>query len=183
MNRTSRAVIAAAAVVLLIVVGWTVAQRLAPDGSPTPPAVPRSADAFPLTVDHVFDGDTIAATAHTPNDLVPGSAPIRIRLIGIDAPEGTPEPECGADAARARLAALLPEGSTVWAALDQEPYDRYERLLAYLWTDDGEFVNLALVAEGDAVALRVEPDTTHHALFDAAESAARTAGLGQWSAC
>ena len=148
------------------------------DGTPA-----RPDDAIALTVTYVFDGDTIEARAATPNDLVPSTEPFRVRLIGIDTPEGTPTAECWADEARAHLARLLPEGSTVWAAPDTEPRDRYDRALFYLWTDDGRFVNYELVAAGDAVTLRIAPNTAHARLLSDAEGRAAASGAGQWGAC
>lgn len=144
---------------------------------------PRPADAFALIVVHVFDGDTIEARTPVPNDVVPTADPVRIRLIGIDTPEGTPAPQCWADQARDRLRGMLPEGSTVWATPDLEWRDGYDRTLLYLWTDNGRFVNYETVAAGDADAMLVEPNGAHHALFVAAEEAARAAGAGKWGAC
>ena len=143
----------------------------------------RPADAFALIVVHVFDGDTIEARTSQPNDVLPSVAPVRIRLIGVDTPEGTPAPECWADQARDRLRGMLPEGSTVWASPDLEWRDGYDRTLLYLWTDDGRFVNYEAVAAGDADAMLVEPNGAHHELFVDAEAAARAAGAGKWGAC
>ncbi|HEX5859001.1 MAG TPA: thermonuclease family protein [Microbacterium sp.] len=184
----------------LVIAGIAVWVLSRPDAAATPPAadpaasaapsasVPtRPADAFPMTVGYVFDGDTIELQHGTPNDVVTTTAPIRVRLIGIDTPEGTPAPECWSDEARSHLAAVAPEGATVWVALDpagiDASWDRYDRRLFYLWTDDGRFVNHELMAAGDAEALRVEPNDAHHALFVTAQAAARAAGVGQWGAC
>jgi len=148
------------------------------------PAVPgRPADAFALTVEYVYDGDTIRATIASPNDVVTTRDPFRIRLIGIDTPEGTPTVECGADEARARLRELLPEGSRVWAAADRESWDRYDRRLFYLWTDDSTFVNHALVAAGHAEAMPVRPNVRHAELFADAEDEARASEIGRWGSC
>ncbi len=147
----------------------------------TPP--PRPGDAFALTVASVWDGDTLRATVDTPNDLVPTTDEVRIRLIGIDTPELTPGEECGAIEARDALRALLPDGSTVWAAPDLDPVDGYGRLLLYLWTDDGRFVNYELVATGAAEAIRVAPNDAHFELLSDAEASARAAGAGQWATC
>ena len=152
----------------------------------------RPADAFPMTVGYVFDGDTIELQHDAPNEAVTTTAPIRVRLIGVDTPEGTPAPECWADEARAHLAALAPEGATVWVGLDAAgldaaglgaSWDRYDRRLFYLWTDDGRFVNYELVAAGDAEALRVAPNDAHPPLFVGAQAAAQAAGAGRWGAC
>ena len=140
-----------------------------------------------MTVGYVFDGDTVELQHANPNDVVSTTGPVRVRLIGIDTPEGTPAPECWADEARASLAALAPEGSTVWVGLDpagiEASWDRYDRRLFYLWADDGRFLNYELVAAGDAEALRVEPNEAHHPLFATAQAAAQAGGAGQWGAC
>jgi micrococcal nuclease len=131
------------------------------------------------TVVRVVDGDTLVvevAGRHEP-----------VRLIGIDTPE-TVHPdrpaECFGAEASARLAALLPPGATVRLTRDVEPRDVYDRLLAYVErTPDGLLVNVAQVAEGYAEASHHPPNTVHRDRLDAAERAARTAGLGLWSAC
>lgn len=144
---------------------------------------PRPADAFRLTVAYVYDGDTILARVNEPNDVVTADQPIRIRLIGINAPEGTPSPECWADEARTHLAEILPEGAIVWAAPDTDTWDDYDRRLFNLWTDDGRFVNHELVAAGQAEAMRVWPNVEFDDLLVAAEADAAASGAGKWGAC
>lgn len=187
---TTVAVIAIAAAVLVGVIrlsACTAGIEHAPTTTPTSSSaagIPsRPPEAFALTVGHVFDGDTIEARMRQPNDVVTTTEPIRIRLIGIDTPEGTPSPECWADEARRHLAQLLPEGSTVWAAPDAETRDDYDRLLLNLWTDEGVFVNHALVAAGDAEAIRVWPNVAFFDLLSAAQAEAEASGAGQWGAC
>lgn len=151
-----------------------------------PPAAgvpPRPDAAFPMTVTYVFDGDTIEARMPEPNDIVTTANPIRIRLIGIDTPEGTPTPECWAEEARDQLRALLPEGATVWAAPDRDSWDDYRRRLFNLWTDDGRFVNHELVAAGSAEAIRVWPNVEFFDLLAAAQAGAEASGAGMWTAC
>jgi micrococcal nuclease len=143
----------------------------------------RPADAFAMTVEYVIDGDTVKARVFEPNDVLPSTEQVSVRLIGIDTPEVHPDTECWGVEASASLSAMLPEGSTVWAAPDQEWRDRYDRALLYLWAEDGRFLNLELVRAGDAEALVVEPNDAHRALFAAAEASARAEGIGQWGAC
>lgn len=152
-----------------------------PSLDPTVPARPD--EAFALPVDHVYDGDTIRATVITPNAVVTTDEPVRIRLIGIDTPEGTPTVECWADEARDHLSGLLPVGDRVWAVPDRDSWDDHGRRLFYLWTDDGTFVNHELVAAGDAVAIRVRPNDVHFALLSAAQDAAEAASVGRWAHC
>lgn len=181
------ALIVAAAVVTAVWVGaWVVPALRGSDGGSYSPAseVPeRPGDAFALTVDHVVDGDTLRATVVAPNEVVTTREQIRIRLIGIDTPEMTPSAECGAEAAGDHLRELLPEGARVWASVDRDSSDRYERRLFYLWTDDGVFVNLHLVAAGHAEAMPVRPNLRHADLFAAAEEQARASGRGRWGSC
>jgi endonuclease YncB( thermonuclease family) len=92
-----------------------------------------------VLVRSVVDGDTIdVATVG------------RVRLLGIDAPEigrvfDTPAP-FGREA-RDRLTQLVLHR---WVRLEQEgaALDVYSRHLAYVLTEDGQFVNATLVQEG-----------------------------------
>ena len=123
----------------------------------------------------VVDGDTLLAR-------IRGRA-VRVRLIGVDAPETWLRRDCfGAEATRA-LRRLAPPGTRLRVTGDAEPYDRYRRRLLYLWTPRGAFVNAALVRGGFARAMEVPPDTRHVAALRAAESDARRAGAGLWAAC
>lgn len=177
------------AVVVLVLVAALIAADRDPDPTPEPARAPsaemppRPPDAIAMTMEYAYDGDTIRARAVEPTALLATTDAVRVRIIEIDTPEGTPTIECGADEARDHLAALLPEGSRLWAGAESEPQDRYGRWLLHLWTDDGRFVAGELVAAGDATALRVPPNVTHAALFSAVQAEAEAAGRGQWSAC
>jgi micrococcal nuclease len=146
-------------------------------GTPQPPA-----GAIRLTVEDVVDGDTLRARALDAGVLEVGAS-TRVRLIGIDTPEVHPELQCGGREAAERLAALLPEGSTVWAAPDAEVRDRYDRALLYVWAEDGGFVNHALVAEGLAATMVIAPNDAHAPLLAGAEQDAREAAAGSWASC
>lgn len=147
-------------------------------GSPT--EVPPGANA---RVDRVVDGDTIDVDVHTDGRVTRE----RVRLIGIDTPE-TKKPdtpvECFGPEASRRTESLLPPDTWVTLTVDRETRDPYGRLLAYVhrWSD-GLFVNLALVADGYASTLRIEPNTARAEEFQRAEASARTRRLGQWGAC
>jgi endonuclease YncB( thermonuclease family) len=155
-----------------------------PPSGPSETGIPsRPLAAFALTVTYVSDGDTIEARVQTPNEVVTSANPVRIRLIGVDAPERTPPADCWADEARAYLTRLLPVGSTVWAVPDTETWDDYDRRLFYLWTDDDRFVNHELVAAGDAETMRIWPNVEHHELLAEAQAQAEASGAGRWGAC
>ncbi|WP_419920763.1 thermonuclease family protein [Candidatus Poriferisodalis sp.] len=127
----------------------------------------------------VVDGDTIDV------DISGNRTPVR--LIGIDTPEKTGgylPAECGGDAATVRTRQLLPPGTEVLLQRDAELYDRYDRLLAYVYrASDGLFVNRYLVLDGYAGTMHFEPNTQHRAVLDAAQSDARAAGRGIWTDC
>jgi micrococcal nuclease len=150
------------------------APTLGSNHSTAPPGIPPGAER--LTVDHVHDGDTLWAIDAT-------GEPVKIRLIGVDTPEVSDPIECYAGQARDRLTELAPKKSMLWAIEDQEPVDRYGRALLYLWTEDGTFINLELVADGFGVALRVRPNDHFYPELKAAESSAKAEERGLWGAC
>ena len=84
-----------------------------------------------------------------------------MRLLNVDAPETVDpnsEVECLGPEASQRLKELLPEGSTVDLAFDDERTDRYGRTLAGVYAD-GELVNAQLASEGLAVPMTVGSNT------------------------
>ncbi len=127
----------------------------------------------------VIDGDTM--------DVDLDGRRATVRFLGIDTPEKTGgylPAECGGDAATRRTSELLPPGTEVFLQRDDEPYDRYDRLLAYVYrADDGLFVNRYLVLDGYAATMHFEPNTHHRAVLDAAQADARAADRGIWSDC
>jgi micrococcal nuclease len=137
-----------------------------------------SGPATNATVARVVDGDTIHVDRNGHEDT--------IRLIGMDTPE-TKKPntavECFGHEASAHLTELLPVGTRVRLERDAEERDRYDRILAYVYREDGMFVNLAMVADGYAGQLTVPPNVAHADDLTEAARVARTQGKGLWSAC
>ncbi len=144
-----------------------------------PTSTPGSELVPNAVVVRVVDGDTIDVDIDGRRESV--------RLIGIDTPEksgGIREPECFGNEATIRMEELLVPGDPVYLERDEELYDRFDRVLAYVHrTSDALFVNHQLVLEGFAEAFRFEPNTFHAELFAAAESDARAAARGLWAAC
>jgi len=134
------------------------------------------------TIVRVVDGDTVVvaiADAEGKDE--------KVRLIGIDTPE-TKKPntpvECYGPEASTRLHELLPEGTAVTLDRDAEERDVYGRLLAYVHrTDDGLFVNEAMVDDGFASTLTIAPNVAHVEQFRAGADAARAQRRGLWGAC
>ena len=133
----------------------------------SPPKVTRSES---VLVNAVFDGDTIDVSTYG-----------RVRLLGIDAPEtshGLDTPAPFGREARERLASLLMHR---WIRLEMEgtPLDVYNRHLAYVVTEDGQFVNAMLVREGLARVSARQPLTRLPEL-KRAEAEAQMFRRGMW---
>ena len=122
---------------------------------------------------------------------LPDGSKTRVRYIGIDTPE-TVHPskpvECfGKEASNFNK--QLVEGKTVWLEFDVERYDRYNRLLAYVWLTSKPFapeqnmVNAILVKEGYAQAYTYPPNVKYSELFVQLQREAREQGRGLWTAC
>lgn len=107
---------------------------------------------------------------------------LRVRYIGIDAPEMSGEgglPEALAEEAR-RLNERLVAGQRVRLEKDISEVDRYGRLLRYVWVGS-TFVNAEMVKSGLAMAFTVYPDEKHAPLFVRLEEEARHARRGLWA--
>ncbi|HAS32646.1 MAG: hypothetical protein CMH38_01515 [Microbacterium sp.] len=162
----------------------------APESIPsTSPEETAPKEAVAIEITHIVDGDTVRARpaggTSPPWTVAEGPADdeVPVRLIGVDTPEVYPDLECGGNDATDALRALVSEGDTVWATRDDEERDTYDRVLLYLWTGEGTFVNLDLVATGAGEALRIHPNDRYWPLLQEAESAAIEAGAGIWSRC
>lgn len=148
-------------------------------------SVPAPEDAQQVTVERVVDGDTLLVSGEQ-GRVLPSAGEHRVRLLLVDTPEvdgPDAEQECQGPEASAFTADLLPEGSTLLLAPDQELLDRYDRLLAYAWTPDGVFVNEAVAANGFAFTVLYPPNDEHVAVVSDAEQRARQARLGVWGSC
>ena len=130
------------------------------------PGPPREAK-----VTRVIDGDTA---------VLEGGA--RVRFLGIDAPEmerdGHPADFLAHQSKDYSLELI--QGKTVRLEYDRERYDRYGRLLAYLYLPDGAMVNLMVVRQGLARVYSQAPNLLHQETLNAAQQEAMAAGRGLW---
>lgn len=117
---------------------------------------------------------------HTDGDTFWLSGIGKVRLIGVDTPEVYGRVECYGPRASAFVKRTLPLGSTVTYRLGAERRDRYGRALAYVYLDDGRFLNLLLVRRGYADVLTVPPNVEFAHRFTRAALGARRAGRGLW---
>ncbi len=124
----------------------------------------------------VTDGDTVVVR------LASGGVE-RVRYIGIDTPESTPDQpaECfGHEAAAANR--RLVAGRVVSLEPGAERRDDYGRLLAYV-RRGGLMVNAELVRRGLSRSLTIPPNDARAMLFERLESAAARSGTGLWALC
>ena len=137
--------------------------------------LPRPGFAFPLlpeaTVTRVVDGDTVALDMNTRT--------FRARLIGIDAPEMGQEP-WGRKAKKHLREILKASGGKVRVETDVTKYDKYDRLLAYLWLDDKTLVNELMVRDGFAVLFTIQPNNRYADRLRKAQDAAKENHAGIW---
>lgn len=126
-----------------------------------------------------------------------GASTVRVRLIGIDAPETSPDAraarqgrQLGRDAtiiavlgrqAAAAARRLAPPSTPIRLETDVQTHDRYGRLLAYVWLPDGRMVNEILVREGWAMVLTIPPNVKYADRFLRAQQEARAASRGLWT--
>ena len=129
------------------------------------------------TVVRVVDGDTV--------DVLLNGETVRVRLIGINTPE-TVDPrkpvECFGKEASARAKELF-EGKEVQMETDpsQSLYDKYGRLLTYLFLPDGTNVNELMIREGYAHEYTYHLPYKYQQDFKAAEKEARLSARGLWA--
>jgi micrococcal nuclease len=107
---------------------------------------------------------------------------VKVRYIGIDSLEthhsvrGV-EPY-GTEASEANR--KLVDGKTVTLEFDVQQQDKYGRTLAYVYLEDGTFVNAWLVENGYAQVMTVRPNVKHESLFLRLQREAREAKRGLW---
>ena len=125
----------------------------------------------PAKVTRVFDGDTV--------EIDNGES---VRYIGIDTPEThhpyRPVEFLGREATKVNKA--LVEGKKVYLEFDIQKRDRYGRLLAYVFLEDGTFINAELVRLGYAQTLTIPPDVKYTELFRKLTREARENKRGLW---
>lgn len=129
-----------------------------------------------IPVTHVVDGDTIDVKLHGRKETV--------RFLLIDTPEtvhpNMPIQPFGPQAHK--FTQQLLAGQYVKLEIGKNPRDKYGRLLAYVYMENGEMVNKMLLRKGLArVAYVFPPDTKYLDSFRHIEKKARSKKLGIWS--
>jgi micrococcal nuclease len=105
-----------------------------------------------------------------------------VRLLGVDAPEKTStfrQAEPYGEQATAFMKRLV-EGRPVRLEFDRDRTDQYNRTLAYVFLEDGTFVNEAIIRAGWASVYR-RFDYTRKPHLQEAEREARAVHRGIWA--
>lgn len=173
-KRQIRQLVYLVALLILTVLGWSVNHN----GKLDLPAKESPATPGYYPVVNVSDGDTIEVQIAGKKEIV--------RLIGIDTPE-TKDPrvpvQCFGQAASAKTHSLL-DGKQVRLEADGQSGDRdkYQRLLRYVYLQDGTFLNQFLVQQGFAFAYTLFPNDKLEQ-FRGWEREARQNNRGLWAGC
>lgn len=128
-------------------------------------------------VTKVTDGDTLHISMDGHDETV--------RLIGINTPE-TVDPrrtvECFGKEASERMKEIA-KGKIVRLEYDdsQALRDTYDRLLAYVYLEDGQMINRKMVAEGYAYEYTYLTPYRYQSEFRDLQRLAQSAGRGLWS--
>lgn len=123
------------------------------------------------TVRYVYDGDTVL--------LDNGE---KVRLLALNTPEVAHKEkagQAGGDEARSALSHWI-AGRRVRLELEAEQRDRYGRLLAHLFDDEGNNLNARLLREGFAHVSIHPPNTERTREYLALERVARGEERGIW---
>lgn len=140
---------------------------------------PAPAEGWYMVV-RVVDGDTLVVL---PNPNPASSEGDRIRLIGVDTPESVapnrPVERFGKEASE--FTRRLVEGRRVRLVFDPaQTQDRYGRTLAYVYLEDGTFLNAEIIRQGYGFAYTRFP-FAYLEEFRALEREARDARRGLWA--
>lgn len=128
-------------------------------------------------VSKVVDGDTFWVKYSNGTEA-------KIRLIGINSPEArntgkTQIEYFGKESSE--FARKILTGRKVRIVYDVQKYDRYKRHLAYVYLEDGTFLNALLVKEGYANVATYPPNVKYVELFTKLEREARSKRKGLWA--
>lgn len=141
-----------------------------------------------VSVLYVADGDTILVSYQGEKEWV--------RFIGIDAPESKKNRRAFfqsrvkrksiekiiqmGKSAKYFIRDILKKGDFVYLKFDKERRDRYGRLLAYVYLENGKMLNRLMLKKGLAWTLFVKPNLKYKAYFKKTARVAREKRLGIW---
>ncbi len=150
--------------------------------APQPKAAPSTGGFY--YVEHAVDGDTLKLSGGE-----------RVRLIGVDTPEAHYSNKLLRDARRSRkdvrsiqafgrksssFTRSLCAGKKVRLEFDVVKRDKYGRLLAYVYLEDGTLVNARILEEGFGQVMTIPPNVKHADYFLKLQKTARLGNKGLW---
>ncbi len=122
-------------------------------------------------IEKVIDGDSVAANIRGKRE--------QIRFIGIDAPELSQKP-WGRRSKKFLEDLISASGWQARIEYDVEKRDKYDRILAYLWSRDNKLINEEMLSNGYAVLFTFPPNVKHADRLKAAQVIARENKRGIW---
>ena len=128
-------------------------------------------------VKKVVDGDTFWIEDGT-------SKGKKVRFIGIDAPESrrTGKKDIGYYGAESKnYLTKRMMGKSVRLEKDISTVDRFKRILAYVYLEDGTFLNAEMISNGYAVVYTYPPDVRYASYFLKLQKNARAKRRGLWA--
>lgn len=145
------------------------------DGRDFEKSMHRDSDIF--QTDKIVDGDTFWVLNHTGQKL-------KVRLIGIDAPETRnafkKRKHPFGLASKEYLDDMLTQNPCIKLTFDVDSLDQYGRTLAYAYLSDGTMINEQLIRNGYAVLMTVPPNIMFEEIFYDAQQTARANKVGLW---
>lgn len=124
------------------------------------------------TVVRVVDGDTLVVDVDGEEE--------RVRLLNIDTPESvhpTEPVECLGPEASEHMESLVSPGDPVMLEFDEERLDRYDRLLAGVWSQD-VLLNVQMARDGFGAPVYFAPNDRFLDAVEEAWSMAEAEGVG-----
>jgi len=125
------------------------------------------------TLDKVYDGDTIKLTDGR-----------KVRIIAVNTPEmghlQHPE-QVFAKEARDTLSGFFTKSRVVKLKFGKDRQDRYKRILAHVFTEDGQNVAAQLIRRGLGFAIVVPPNAWQSECYFSLENEARQAKRAIWN--
>lgn len=141
------------------------------------------ASLLPVSVVRVVDGDTYYVNMD--------GQEVKVRLIGVDTPESV-APQSYTDATGKEntevgeyiseiMKDVIKEGDTLLLEFDVDMYDKYDRVLAYAYFEDGEMVQDFLLSNGLAQTMTITPNVKYSDHFADVQRVAVENGIGIWN--
>lgn len=130
----------------------------------------------PYPVERIVDGDTFIATIDGKSE--------KIRLIGVDAPESVhPDQRRNTEEGKevSKYVKNLLENRGVYLEYDVSMEDQYDRVLAYVYLEDGKtMLNELLLEEGYAAVMTVQPNSRYADHFYELQKKSQEEKKGIW---